>query len=344
MDHNSESTAEVAGLRYFPDTKAGLSRVKSGKGFRYVDAHGEPVRDEKTLARIKAIVIPPAWTDVWICPSPNGHLQATGRDAKGRKQYRYHDCWTETRDENKYSRLPDFAEALPAIREQVRADLRKHGLPREKVLATVVRLLETTYMRIGNETYARENDSFGLTTLRDKHVTIDGPSLRFRFTGKSGKEHRFAINDPRMAKIVKRSRDLPGQSLFQFENDEGGIDDIESSDINAYLREISSQDFTAKDFRTWAGTVLAAEALREVHSPRSDSEANSEIVKAIDSVAGCLGNTRAVCRTAYIHPAVLDAYRNGALKELSGKAKRWKPGDENALDQTERLVLTLLQQ
>jgi len=337
-----ESTAEIAGLRYATDEKPGVTRLKSGRGFRYLDAQGEAVRDEKTLSRIKAIVIPPAWTGVWICPAPNGHLQATGRDARGRKQYRYHACWRETRDENKYARLPDFARALPGIREQVRADLRKHGLPRPKVLASVVRLLETTYMRIGNETYARENESFGLTTLRDKHVKVDGATLRFRFNGKGGKEHQFAINDPKMANIVKRSRDLPGQPLFQYEDDEGDVKEVESTDVNSYLHEITSQDFTAKDFRTWAGTVLAADALRDLDPPESDAEANREIIRAIDAVADCLGNTRAVCRTAYIHPAVLDAYRDGALKELSRKAKRWKPGDENALDRTERLVLALL--
>ena len=342
MSHTPESTAKVAGLRYVPDTKPGITRQKSGKGFRYVDAKGDPVRDKATIVRIKAIVIPPAWTDVWICPSPNGHLQATGRDDKNRKQYRYHSCWSETRDENKYARLPDFARALPGIREQVVADLRKHGLPREKVLAAIVRLLETTYMCIGNETYARENESFALTTLRDKHVKVEGGTLRFRFNGKSGKEHRFAISDPRMATIVKRSLDLPGQSLFQYEDDDGEIREIESTDVNEYLQEITGQDFTAKDFRTWAGAVLAVDALRDLEKPESEAEANREIVKAIDSVAGCLGNTRAVCRTAYIHPAILDAYRDGSLHDLSRKAKRWKPGDKHALDQTERLVLTLL--
>ncbi|CAN5766609.1 DNA topoisomerase IB [soil metagenome] len=336
------STAESAGLRYVTDAGPGITRIKSGRGFRYVDTNGEPLRDKTTLERIKAIVIPPAWTDVWISPSPNGHLQATGRDDRGRKQYRYHTRWRVTRDENKFDRLLEFGRALPGIREHVRDDLRKHNLPREKILATIVRLLETTYIRIGNETYARENDSFGLTTLHDKHVQVDGNTLRFHFNGKSGKEHRFAINDPRVSKIVKRSRNLPGQTLFQYEGDDGETGEIESTDVNAYLHAITGQDFTAKEFRTWAGTVLAVAELRYLDPPETEAEANREIVTAIDAVAGCLSNTRAVCRTSYIHPAVLDAYKDGSLKVHSNKAKRWKPGSDTDLDQTERLVLTLL--
>jgi DNA topoisomerase-1 len=338
-----ESAAETAGLRYVVDSMPGISRVKVGRGLRYVDARGEPVCDKPTLTRINALVIPPAWTDVWICPSPNGHLQATGRDDRGRKQYRYHVRWRETRDGDKFDRLSDFGKALPDIREQVRADLRRHNLPREKVLAAVVRLLETTYVRIGNETYARENESFGLTTLRDKHVNVDGNTLRFRFNGKSGKEHRFAINDPKLAKIVKRSRDLPGQPLFQYEDDDGENHEIESTDVNAYLRSITGEDFTAKDFRTWAGTLLAIEQLRDLDPPESDAEANREIVCAVDAVASCLSNTRAVCRTSYIHPAVLEAYRNGSLKAQSDKARRWKPGNGVDLDQNERLLLAVLE-
>jgi DNA topoisomerase-1 len=339
-----ESTAETVGLRYVSDAMPGIARLKAGRGFRYVDAHDEPVRDAKTLTRIRALVIPPAWTDVWICASPNGHLQATGRDARGRKQYRYHVRWREVRDENKFDRLAAFGKSLPGIREQVRADLRKHNLPREKVLAAVVRLLETTYVRVGNETYARENESFGLTTLRDKHVQLEGNTMRFRFNGKSGKEHRFALNDPKLAAIVKRSRALPGQPLFQYEDDDGGVHQIESTDVNAYLHEIAGQEFSAKDFRTWAGTLLAVTELRDLDPPETEAEANQEIVRAIDAIAGCLSNTRAVCRTSYIHPAVLDAYRDGSLKTLSGKAKRWKPGNATDLDQTERLVLALLEE
>jgi DNA topoisomerase-1 len=343
MTPTPESTAETAGLRYVTDAMPGITRQKAGKGFRYLDAKGDPVRDDHTLSRIEALVIPPAWTDVWICPTPNGHLQATGRDDRGRKQYRYHARWRQTRDENKFARLADFGRALPGIRERVRDDLRKHNLPRDKVLATVVRLLETTYIRIGNETYARENESFGLTTLRDRHVRIDGNTLRFRFNGKSGKEHRFAINDPRLAKIVKRSRDLPGQPLFQYEDDDGEVHEIESTDVNDYLKSITGEDFTAKDFRTWAGTLLAIEHLRDLDPPKTDAETNREIVRAVDAVASCLSNTRAVCRTSYIHSAVLEAYRDGSLKTQSDRAKRWKPGNGVDLDLNERLLLAVLE-
>jgi DNA topoisomerase I len=342
MTDDAASHARLAGLRYFPDSRPGIRRVKAGRGFRYHDPDGTPVRDEATLERIAALVIPPAWTDVWICPSPSGHLQATGRDARGRKQYRYHDCWRETRDENKYARMPDFACALPSIRAQVRRDLRKPGLPREKVLATVVRLLETTFMRIGNETYARENASFGLTTLEDKHVRIDGSEMRFRFTGKGGKEHRFTLSDPKLARIVKRSQDLPGQTLFQFEDDDGTISEIESSDVNAYLRAMTGEDFTAKDFRTWAGTVITAGALEENDPPSTDAEGNREIIRAIDEAANCLGNTRAVCRTAYVHPAILEAYCSGGLRALSEKSRRWEPAGIDDLDRVERIVQRLL--
>ncbi|CAN5597923.1 DNA topoisomerase IB [soil metagenome] len=335
--------AKIAGLQFFPDIKPGIRRIRSGRGFRYLDPSDKHVRDEAVLARIRAIVIPPAWIDVWICPSPDGHLQATGRDARGRKQYRYHACWSETRDENKFARLPAFANALPAIRAQVSSDLRKHGIPREKVLATVVRLLETTYMRVGNETYARENASFGLTTLRDRHVKVEGSTMRFRFTGKSGKEHAFAISDPALAKIVKRSQDLPGQTLFQYEDDDGSISEITSADVNAYLKEITGEDFTAKDFRTWAGTVLAAQALLTLPTPESETEIVRQIVSAIDEAAECLGNTRAVCRSAYIHPAILEAYRTGELHDLAKKAKRWTSGNGVDLDPEEKLVLRILE-
>jgi DNA topoisomerase-1 len=340
--HNAKTDAKHAGLRFVSDSKPGIRRKRAGRGFRYVDSEGRAVRDEQTLSRIRSLVIPPAWTEVWICPSPRGHLQATGRDVRGRKQYRYHPCWRETRDENKYARLADFGRALPGIRKRVSADLRKHGLPREKVLATVVRLLETTYMRVGNETYARENASFGLTTLRDRHVRIEGETLRFRFTGKSGKEHAFSISDPALARIVKRSQDLPGQTLFQYIDDDGHRHEIESSDVNAYLQDITGQDFTAKDFRTWAGTVLAAKALWDHDPPETERAASKMIVAAIDETAECLGNTRAVCRTAYIHPAVLEAYRTGLLNELARKSQRWTARDDTDLDRYERVVLRII--
>ncbi len=330
------------GLCYLTDDSPGITRRRSGRGFTYTDASGNRVTDAKTIERIRSIVIPPAWTDVWISPAANSHLQATGRDARGRKQYRYHPRWRETRDGAKFDNLLNFAGVLPAIREQVAADLRKRGLPREKVLAAVVRLLELTAMRVGNESYARENDSYGLTTLRDRHVRVDGSTLRFRVYGKSGKEHRCALHDAQMARIVKRSRDLPGQLLFQYEDDDGSQHRIESSDVNTYLREITGGDYTAKDFRTWAGTVMATSELSELEPPESTAAADRAIVQAIDSVAGTLGNTRAVCRTSYIHPAVFEAFRSGDLHEMARKSRRWKITNGYGLDLEELLTARII--
>jgi DNA topoisomerase I len=283
-------------------------------GWVFKGPDGARISDEGTLARIRKLAIPPAWTDVWICPSPKGHLQATGRDARGRKQYRYHARWREVRDETKYDRMIAFGEALPAIRARTDSDLALPGLPRAKVLATVVQLLEKTLIRVGNDEYARENNSFGLTTMRDRHVKVNGSTVRFAFRGKSGRRHAIDVRSRRLAAIVKRCRDLPGYELFQYVDDDGERQVIDSSDVNQYLREITGEDFTAKDFRTWAGTVLVARALGELPSETA-TEAKKNLVKAIEAVAGLLGNTKSVCRKCYIHPAVIDAYLDRSLLE-----------------------------
>ena len=303
-------SARLAGLRYVTETGPGIHRRRAGRGFAYLNGHG-PVRDASTLARIRSLVIPPAWREVWICPSPAGHIQAVGRDARGRKQYRYHPRWREVRDETKYARVLAFARALPRIRARVNADLGRRGLPREKVLGTIVRLLETTRVRVGNEEYARHNKSFGLTTLRDRHVEVAGPAVRLSFRGKGGKEHEVDVRDPRLARIVRRLQDLPGQELFQYLDEDGARRSVDSGDVNAYLREISGDDFTAKDFRTWAGTVLCALALAEHGSFTSGRQAKRNVTRAIERVAAQLGNTPAISRKCYVHPAVLEAYRAG---------------------------------
>ena len=333
-----------AGLRYVSDSRPGIRRKASRSGFRYVGVDGKPVRDRDTLGRIRSLVIPPAWTDVWICSHEKGHIQVTARDAKGRKQYRYHPRWRSTRDETKYAHVIGFGKALPAIRRRVDRDLARQGLPREKVLATVVRLLETTLMRVGNEEYARSNGSFGLTTLRDRHVRIDGARLQFRFKGKSSKEHFIELNDRRLAAIVRRCRDLPGYELFQYLDQNAERHSIDSEDVNNYLREISGEDYTAKDFRTWAGTLLAALALREFETFDSHAQAKRNLMRAIESVAAKLGNTPAICRKCYIHPGVMDAYLDGTMRDAL--QRRAEKGLENvhALDPEEAAVLALLQQ
>jgi DNA topoisomerase I len=303
--------AEEAGLRYVSDDRPGYRRKANGDHFEYLDTEGKRIGDEQRLVRIKRLAIPPAWTDVWICPSPNGHIQATGRDARGRKQYRYHDRWRELRDENKFGRLADFAKALPNIRRRVAEDIKLPGLPRQKVLATIVRLLERTFMRIGNEEYARENKSFGLTTIKDRHVAVKGAQLRFRFRGKSGRQHEVDVTDRSIARIVSKLQDLPGQDLFQYVNDEGDVRDVASHDVNDYLREITGENFTAKDFRTWAGTVLAAIALNAQNKFESEKEAKTNIKNAICAVAELLGNTPAICRKCYVHPEIIEAYLAG---------------------------------
>jgi DNA topoisomerase-1 len=334
-------TAEAAGLRYVSDSVPGIRRLRSGKGFRYVAPDGRAIREPSVLSRIRSLAIPPAYRDVWICPNPNGHIQATGRDARGRKQYRYHPRWREVRDETKFGRMLDFSAALPRIRRRVERDLGLSGLPREKVLATVVRLLECTGIRVGNDEYARNNGSFGLTTLRDNHVEISGSTLRFQFRGKSGKTHKVALNDPRLARIVRRCQGLPGEELFQYVDEAGEQQTIGSGDVNDYLREISGEEFTAKDFRTWWGTILALAALRAMDAPTGEREAKSAIIKVIDQVANQLNNTRAVCRKYYVHPAVFESFSEGRLIEaLAGQ-----PGDGNGvagLTPEERDLIRLL--
>ncbi len=311
-----ERSARAAGLRYFRDDRPGIARRARGGAFRYFSPSGTPVRDKATLARIRALAIPPAWTDVWICPREDGHLQATGRDARGRKQYRYHARWREVRDESKYGKMAAFAAALPRIRRRVRRDLALPGLPREKVLATVVRLLETTFMRVGNEEYARQNDSYGLTTLRTRQVEVRGQRLRFRFRGKAGVRHCIELRAPRLVNIVRRMQDLPGQELFRYVDAAGETHAIESADVNAYLKAVAGEEFTSKDFRTWAGSVLALEVLARAEPPASKAHGKRITAAAVEDVARRLGNTRAVCRKCYIHPRVLEGYAEGSLAPL----------------------------
>jgi DNA topoisomerase I len=337
--------ARQAGLRYSSDGDTGIRRVRHGKGFSYVGPDGKPVRDNETLARIRALAVPPAWTDVWICRFANGHIQATGRDVRGRKQHRYHARWRESRDESKFDRMVEFAGALGAIRDRTDADLGRPGLPREKVLAAVVRLLELTLIRVGNDEYARLNRSFGLTTLRDRHATITGPSIRFRFRGKSGQQHEVGLRDRRLASVVRRCQELPGQELFQYVDEDGTVRAVASDDVNDYLREISGGDFTAKDFRTWAGTVLAYRALRALEPADSATDARRKVVAAMRETAGWLGNTPAVARKSYVHPAVVEAYMDGrvggALVEAAEEEQTPPP---EATPEEEAVVVDLLTQ
>jgi DNA topoisomerase-1 len=318
LQPDSVASAKAAGLRYVSDDRPGLRRRRAGKGFSYLDLDGRPIRDPEVRKRIEALAIPPAWHDVWIAPDPRGHLQATGRDHRGRKQYRYHPRWRTVRDESKYGRMMAFGRALPRIRERIEADLDRPGLPREKVLATVVRLLETTLIRVGNEEYARANGSFGLTTMRDRHVSVTPSSVRFGFRGKGGIWHTIDLNDRRLARVVKRCRDLPGQELFQYIDEDGTCQKIDSEDVNDYLRAITGADFTAKDFRTWAGTVLAALALREFEAFDTKTQAKKNVIRAIEAVAERLGNTPSVCRKCYVHPEIIDAYLDGTMLEFLG--------------------------
>jgi len=335
-------SARAAGLRYVSDVSPGIRRKHAGKAFTHIAPDGRTIRDRETIRRIKRLAIPPAWTDVWICPDPRGHLQATGRDGRGRKQYRYHPRWREVRDAVKYDRMLAFAQALPQIRRRTDEHLELAGLPREKVLATVVRLLEETRIRVGNDEYRKENGSYGLTTLRNRHVEVIGSEVRFTFRGKSGKHHQVELQDRRLARIIKRFLDIPGQELFKFLGENGEPRAIESSDVNDYLREISGEDFTAKDFRTWSGTILAARFLREAAVEASlepeTRRAKKELVRAIARVADELGNTPAVCKKCYIHPAVIAAYLAGALTPIKEKDDE----DPYTLSAEERDLLALL--
>ena len=337
-------SSKQAGLRYVTDAKPGITRKRWGKSFRYFNADGSQVKDPTVLARIKSLVIPPAWTEVWICPSANGHLQATGRDARKRKQSRYHPRWREVRDETKYERMKLFGEALPRMRKRVEEDLAVPGLPREKVLATIVRLLETTFIRVGNEEYARDNGSYGLTTMRDKHADIKGATVHFKFKGKSGKLHNIDVEDRRLARIVKKCQDVPGYELFQYIDEDGSHKSVDASDVNDYLREISGEPFTAKDFRTWAGTVLACTMLREFEAFESQTQGKKNVVAAVKSVAERLGNTPSVCRKCYVHPAVIETYMGGEmLRSFEHEVKRALPRSPHALRREELDLLHLLE-
>ena len=342
---DSVASAKSAGLRYVSLTGPGIRRKSTGQSMVYFGTDGETIKDADILGRIKSLAIPPAWRDVWICPIAHGHLQATGIDAKGRKQYRYHPRWRAVRDETKYDRMRLFGRALPGIRARVERDLARSGLPREKILATIVRLLETTLIRVGNEEYARQNASFGLTTMQDRHVDISGATLTFEFRGKSGISHSIDLTDRRLAKIVKRSQDLPGYELFQYLDEQGTRRSVDSADVNAYLKEISGEEFTAKDFRTWAGTVLAARALQEFQTFDSQAQAKRNVVQAIEAVAKRLGNTKAVCRKCYVHPRVIDLYMDGSLLQtLKRRVKKELSQSLHGLPPEEAAVLALLQQ
>jgi DNA topoisomerase-1 len=342
-DAKPSLSARAGRLRYVSDQAPGIRRLRAGQAFRYSTPSGKPLRDASTLKRIKSLAIPPAWTDVWICRHPRGHLQATGRDAKGRKQFRYHPRWREVRDETKYHRIIAFGKALPKIRRAVCRQIRRPGLGREKILAAVVRLLELSALRVGNEEYVRNNQSYGLTTLRNRHAHINGSKIRLQFRGKGGKEQSADIDDPALARIVKKCQDLPGQELFQYVDDEGKRHEVTSSDVNAYLAEVTGQDFTAKDFRTWAGTVLAALALREFAPAHSKRKAKGNVVRAIGQVAQRLGNTPAICRKCYVHPGILEAYLDGSLASaIGGKVNGRLSRSLTRLGPEEAAIVTLL--
>ena len=333
--------AKSAGLRYVDDRAPGIRRKRTRSGFTFTDIHGKPIRDREEIARIKALAIPPAYEDVWICPQPHGHIQATGRDARGRKQYRYHKRWREVRDSNKYESTIAFAKALPVLRERIASDLKAVAMTRDHVLASVVRMLETTLVRIGNEAYARDNDSYGLTTLRSRHVRIEGEKrIRLRFRGKSGVEHEVTIEDRRLAKTVKRCRDLPGETLFCFVDESGDSQPIASDDVNEYIRSAAGDDFSAKSFRTWTATVLCALALEEVGPSETLAEAKQKVKFAVGQTAKRLGNTASVCRNAYIHPLVIETYLDGLALALPRAAPKRKT---NGLELDERRVLAFLE-
>ncbi len=335
--------AEAAGLVYVSDEEPGFTRKKSGKGWRFLDEHGRTITDRAVRERINGLGVPPAYTDVWICAKANGHIQATGRDAKGRKQYRYQPKWTAARDDAKYERMEVFGRLLPALRKRVAADMGRRGLPREKVLATLVALLEKTLIRVGNEDYAKDNHSFGLTTLRNRHLDVEGSTLRFDFKGKSGKMWNLDLKDKRVAKVVRSIQELPGQHLFQYIDEDGHRQPVDSADVNAYLREITGEDVTAKDFRTWAGTVLAAMALSEFESVDSEALKKKNVKAAIESVAAKLGNTPTICRKCYVHPHVVDSYLDGGLLEgIKRKVEDELSADADQLKPEEAALLGLL--
>jgi DNA topoisomerase-1 len=340
------AAAARAGLRYVTDAFRGITRKRVGKGWAYYLPNGKLIVASEIRKRLNTLAIPPAWNDVWICPDADGHIQATARDARGRKQYRYHLSYREARDRSKFRRMLEFSEVLPLLRERVERDLRGPDLSRRQLLATVVRLLDRTLIRVGNDEYARENRSYGLTTLRRRHVQVDGSVLRFSFRGKSGVEHTITVSDPRLARIIQRCRDLPGEEMFQYLDAAKKRQSVSSDDVNDYLRDLTGRDVTAKDFRTWGGTMLAAVSLRAMGPPASRREADRNVIRAIDAVAERLGNTRAVCRKYYVHPALLSAYLMGLTvpqpPALPKRARRAKPGA--ALRRDEVLVLQFLQE
>jgi DNA topoisomerase-1 len=341
QEHVEAATA--AGLRYVSDIMPGIRRKRAGKSFTYLYPDGSRITNPGELARIKALVIPPAWTEVWICPTPYGHIQVTARDAKGRKQYRYHPRYREVRDETKFGRMLEFSETLPKLRDRVEKDLLREGLPRDKVLASIVRLLEKSLIRVGNDEYARDNKSYGLTTMRRRHVEVTGHTLRFDFRGKSGMMHSVAVTDRRVARIVQHCQELPGQELFQYLDDDGKRQTVDAGDINDYLRRATGSEITAKDFRTWSGTMLAAFELKSLGPGKNEKEAKANIVRAIDQVARRLGNTRAVCRKYYIHPVLLQTYLDGAVLPVTpapNDGKRDRPS--GALRRDELAVLAFL--
>lgn len=336
-------SAEAASLVYVSDTEPGIRRVHAGRGFRYILPSGERLEDFDELDRIRKLAIPPAWTDVWICLDPDGHLQATGRDTRGRKQYRYHPRWAEVRDEAKYGSLTAFANALPHIRAQIDKDLRRRGLPRERVLASIVWLLDNTMIRIGNAAYARDNKSFGITTLRDKHVEIEGAKLRFRFKGKSGKEWNLGLTDRRIARVVRGAQELPGQHLFQYLDEDGERRAIRSEDVNRYIREHAGAEFSAKNFRTWGGTLLALGLLAREPVPETKTAKTRVLNQVIDKIAAALVNTRSVCRKCYIHPAVIESWLEGRLAEEIKEVRRRTSRPRTGLDLEETLLLRWLE-
>jgi DNA topoisomerase-1 len=342
LNQESVEAAMEVGLVYVSHTAPGIHRRRSGKTFVYIDHRDRKVRDAKTLARIKSLVIPPAWEDVWICASERGHIQAVGKDARGRRQYRYHPRFREVRDQAKYGHMLKFVKVLPKIRRRTRRDLARKGMPREKVLAAIVRLLETTLIRVGNEQYARENHSYGLTTLHNQHAKVNGATLHFQFRGKSGVQHEIDLQNKKLAKVVRQCQELPGQELFGYVDDDGNARDVRSDDVNAYLHKIAGDEFTAKDFRTWAGTVLAAQALQEFEQVDSEAARKKNVVRAVESVASRLGNTGAVCRKCYIHPEIIDSYMDGSLVEmLKERAEKMLKPMKN-LRPEEAAVLVLL--
>ncbi len=338
-----QDAARAAGLWYVTDQTPGIRRKKAGTGYSYIGLDGKPIRDADVRRRIKGLAIPPSWTEVWICPRPDGHIQATGRDIKRRKQYRYHSRYRAIRDETKFDRMLLFSQLLPKIRARVERDLSQDGLSRAKVLATVVRLLEKTLIRVGNDEYAKENQSFGLTTMRRRHVEVTGSKLRFEFRGKSGVQQTVAITDRRLAQIVQHCQTLPGQELFKYLDDNGKRQDVDSGDINEYLREITGHDVTAKDFRTWAGTMHAATTLRKIGPASNQKDAKRNVVKAIDKVSERLGNTRAVCRRYYVHPRIIEAYLEGSTVPQTPKVDPKRRREKPALRRDELAVLQFLQ-